>query len=115
MFVVVGVKRLLSSERAALCESGLATGGLAKDCRAAGADDDGLCVREDGGDCEATWTLDVHEEGSGSWDKSLWDWFVRILILDELRSRWVDLTYLELVLAGLSLRRRVEEIDCENL
>lgn len=36
--------RLLSSERAALCESGLATGGLAKDSRAAGTDDDGLCV-----------------------------------------------------------------------
>jgi len=82
---------LLSSERAAFCESGLATGGLAEDCRAAGADDDGLCVRENGGDCEATGALDVHEERSGSWDQGL-----------------------ELVLAGLGLRGRVEEIDCEN-
>lgn len=36
------------------------------------------------------------------------------------QSRWVDYqvakrSYLELVLAGLSLRRRVEEIDRENL
>lgn len=29
--------------------------------------------------------------------------------------RWDDTTYLELVLSGLSLRRWVEEIDCENL
>ena len=27
----------------------------------------------------------------------------------------LELTYLELVLSGLSLRRRVQEIDCENL
>ena len=38
------MSRLLSPERAALCESSLATGGLAQDLRAAGADDDGLCV-----------------------------------------------------------------------
>lgn len=36
--------RLLSPERAALGKTGLATGGLAKDLRAAGADDDGLGV-----------------------------------------------------------------------
>lgn len=53
---------LLSSERAALCESGFATGGLAEHSRAACADDDGLCVREDSGDCEASGALDVHEE-----------------------------------------------------
>ena len=53
---------LLPPERAALCESGLATGGLAQDRRAACADDDCLCVREDGGDCEAAGALDVHEE-----------------------------------------------------
>lgn len=57
----------LPSERAALCESGFATGGLAEDGRAAGANDDGLGVREDGGDCEAAGTLDVHEKGSRSW------------------------------------------------
>jgi hypothetical protein len=53
---------LLSSERAALCETGLATGGLAQNLRAALADDDGLCVREDGRDGEAAGTLDVHEK-----------------------------------------------------
>ena len=63
--------RLLPPERAALCESGLATGGLAEDLRATGADNDGLCVGEDGGDGEAARALDVHEEGSGAWDKSL--------------------------------------------
>jgi hypothetical protein len=62
---------LLSPERAALCESSLATGGLAQDLRAAGADDDGLCVREDGGDGEAAGALDVHEEGSWAWDEGL--------------------------------------------
>jgi len=50
-----------------------------------------LGVAEDGGDGEATWALDIHEEGSGSWDKLL-----------------------ELVLACLSSWGRVEEIDCEN-
>ena len=59
---------LLPPERAALCESSLTTGGLAEDLRAAGADYDGLCVREDGGDGEAAWALDVHEEGSWAWD-----------------------------------------------
>lgn len=63
--------RLLSPERAALCESGLATGRLAEDLRAAGADDDGLCVREDGGDGEAAGALDVHEERARAWDKRL--------------------------------------------
>jgi len=84
-------ERLLSSEGAALCESGLATGWLAQDCRAAGADDDGLCVREDCCDCEAARALDVHEERS-----------------------WGGHQGLELVLAGLSLRSGVEKIDCEN-
>jgi len=37
-------KHLLPPERAALGQSRLATGGLAKDLRAAGADDDSLCV-----------------------------------------------------------------------
>lgn len=58
--------RLLPPERAALGESGLATGGLAEDRRAALADDDGLGVGEDGGDGEAAGALDVHEEGAGS-------------------------------------------------
>jgi len=63
--------RLLSPERAALGETGLATSGLAKNLRASGADDDGLCVREDGGDGEAAGALDVHEEGAGTGDEGL--------------------------------------------
>jgi hypothetical protein len=62
---------LLSTERAALGESGLATGGLAQDGGAALADDDGLGVREDGGDGEAAGALDVHEEGAGGGHKGL--------------------------------------------
>ncbi len=53
---------LLSPERAALCQASLSAGGLAKDGRAAGADDDGLCVGEDSGDGEAAWALNIHEE-----------------------------------------------------
>ena len=83
--------RLLSAERAALGQAGLTTGGLAKDLGAAGADNDGLGVREDGGDGEATGALDVHEEGARAGDK-----------------------HLQLVLTGLGLRGGVEEIDCEN-
>jgi hypothetical protein len=42
-----------------------------QDLRAALADNDGLCVREDGGDCEAAGALDVHEERAGSGHKGL--------------------------------------------
>merc|ERR1712048_296236 len=84
-------RRLLSAERAALGEAGLTTGGLAEDRRAAGAHNDGLGVREDGGDVEAAGALDVHEEGTGSRHKLL-----------------------KLVLAGLSLRSGVEKVDREN-
>lgn len=48
-------------------------------------------MREDSGDGEAAGALDVHEEGTRSRHKGL-----------------------ELVLASLSLRRRVEEVDREN-
>lgn len=84
-------RRLLSAERAALGETGLATGGLAEDSRAAGAHNDGLGVGEDGGDVEAAGALDIHKEGAGSGHKLL-----------------------ELVLAGLSLRSGVEKVDREN-
>jgi len=57
-----GAIHLFPSERAAFCESGLSAGRLAQDGRAAGADDDGLGVREDSGDGEAAGALDVHEE-----------------------------------------------------
>ena len=63
---------LLPPERASLGQSSLTTGGLAEDGRAAGADDDGLGVREDGGDVEAAGALNVHEEGAGGGHKSLW-------------------------------------------
>jgi len=82
---------LLSSEWAAFSKSGLATSGLAEDCWAAGADDDGLCVWEDGRDSKATWALDIHEKRSRSWDKVL-----------------------ELVFPSLSSWAGIEKVDCEN-
>ena len=69
---MVTALRLLSPERAALSEPGLATGGLAEDGRASGADDDGLGVRENGGDGEAAGALNVHEEGARRRHKSLY-------------------------------------------
>ena len=62
---------LLSTERATLGESGLATSGLAQNGCATLADDDGLGVREDGGDGEAAGALDIHEERARGRDKSL--------------------------------------------
>lgn len=102
--------RLLSAERAALGEAGLASGGLAEDGGAAGADDDGLGVGEDGGDGEAAGALDIHEEGTGGRHKGL----VIGSVLAEV-DRLIDCSYLQLVLASLGLRRRVEEVDRENL
>lgn len=64
---------LLPAERAALSQTSLATGGLAEDGGAALADDDGLGVREDGGDSEATGALDVHEERSRGGHQGLVD------------------------------------------
>lgn len=83
---------LLSSERAAFSKLGLATGWGAKNVRARTASDDSLGVGEDGCDSEASWALDVHEEGSWSRDESL-----------------------ELVLLSFSLRGRVEKILSQNL
>jgi len=83
--------RLLPAERAALGQAGLTTGRLAQDLRAALADDDCVCVREDGGDGEASGALDVHEEGARGRHKGL-----------------------ELVLLGLSGRGGVEKVNCEN-
>lgn len=62
---------LLPPEGASLSQPGLSSGGLAKDGSTGAADDNGLSVGEDGGDVEASGALDVHEEGSWSWDKSL--------------------------------------------
>jgi hypothetical protein len=61
-YIIPSEIALLPSERAALCETCLATSWLAQDLRASLANDNGLSVREDGGDCEAAWALDVHEE-----------------------------------------------------
>ncbi|KIW07524.1 uncharacterized protein PV09_01487 [Verruconis gallopava] len=88
----VGIAGLLSPEGAALCETGLATGGLAQDLRAALADDDGLSMRENSGDGEAARALDVHEEGAWGGHKSL-----------------------ELVLPRLGSGRGVEKVNSENL
>lgn len=90
--MLLKVVHLLSSERAALSESGLTAGGLAKNGGARAASHNGLSVRKDSGDVDATGALDVHEEGSRLGDKSL-----------------------ELVLSGLRLRRRVEKILSKNL
>ena len=62
---------LLSSERATFGQTSLSTSRLAENRRAAGADDDCLCVRVDGCDGKAARALDIHEEGSGSRDKVL--------------------------------------------
>lgn len=104
---------LLSSERAALSQTGLATGGLAQHGGATLADDDGLGVGEDGGDGEAAGALDVHEEGSGGRDESLEVIIVRWVV--GWRKRVDVLSYLELVLLGLGGRGGVEEINGENL
>jgi hypothetical protein len=82
---------LLSPERAALSQASLTTGGLAEDSCAALADDNGLCVRENGGDGEAAGALDVHEEASWGRHKGL-----------------------ELVLLGLSGSAGVQQINGEN-
>lgn len=82
---IIVANRLLSPERAALGKTGLATGGLAEDLGAAGADDDSLGVGEDSGDGEAAGALDVHEEGAGARHKGLavmldlcdWGWRFR--------------------------------------
>ena len=77
---------------------------------------------EDGGDGEAAGALDVHEEGTGSRHKGLFVEGVTDISQPipsiPYRSLFFPIwncSYLELVLAGLSLRRGVEEVDRENL
>jgi hypothetical protein len=78
-------------------------------------------VREDGGDGETAGALNVHEERARlghkgllregrNFESVLGPWWTGGLVC----SGYVA-TYLELVLTGLSLRRRVEEVDRENL
>ena len=112
---IIVASSLLSAERAALGKTGLATGGLAEDLGAAGADNDGLGVREDGGDGEAAGALDVHEEGAGTGHKGLSGVYVRGCDSGWRFGGGGVCVYLELVLAGLVLRARVEKVDGENL
>lgn len=104
---------LLSSEGAALGQTGLSTRRLAEDGRAAGTDDNRLRMREDGGDGEAAGALDIHEEGSGSGDEGLRGIRSAGFLVDG--GPCIMVAYLELVLASLSGCGRVEEINCENL
>jgi len=62
---------LLLSEGAPFSETSLSTSGLAENGGAGSADDDGLGVREDGGNVKAARALHVHEERARSWDQSL--------------------------------------------
>lgn len=82
----------LLTERAALGQASLTTGGLRENLGARAADNNGLGVREDSGDGEATGALDVHEERVGVLHKSL-----------------------ELVRASLLLGGGVEKVDSESL
>lgn len=68
-------------------------------------------VREDGGDGEAARTLDVHEKRTGTGDECL---SVLAAVSEQSKARsWK--AYLEFMLACLSLRARVQKIDCEDL
>ncbi len=62
---------LLPSKRTSLCQSSFSARGLAQHGAAPAADDDGLGVREDGGDCEAAGAFDIHEEGAGDGNEGL--------------------------------------------
>jgi len=77
----------LAAEAAALSEAGLATGGLAQHSGASTAEHDRRRVGEDGGDLEASGALHIHEEAVGALYQAL-----------------------QLVLLGLELGRRVEQV-----
>lgn len=123
---------LLSPERAALSQPSLATGGLAQHLGAASADNDGLGMREDGGDGEAAGALDIHEEGARCGNELLEIVLVvrrieredtsqpkdRLGILTDGNAKLkveTGIAYLELVLAALSSWAGVEKVECENL
>jgi hypothetical protein len=81
-----------------------------QDLRAALADDDCVCVREDGGDGEASGALDVHEEGAGRRYKSL------ELVLAGL-TRHLLVACRDRGVGNVCVRGRggVEKVNCENL
>lgn len=64
---------LLFPERASLSQPSLSSSGLAKNGGARAANNDCLGVREDSGDVEAPWALNVHEEGPWGRHKRLKD------------------------------------------
>ena len=81
-----------------------------QDLRAALADDNCVCVREDGGDGEASRALDVHEEGAGSGHEGL------ELVLVGLTGRLlVESRGYEVGDICVRGRGGVEKINCENL
>jgi hypothetical protein len=120
--------RLLPSERAALSETCLATSWLApvalvslcrvvsrgnndlQDLRAALADDNCVCVREDGGDGEAARALDVHEEGAGGGHQGL-----ELVLAGLTGYTLVDGRDYEVGKVCVRGRGGVEKVNCENL
>ena len=114
---IIVASALLPAERAALGKTGLATGGLAEDLGAAGADNDGLGVREDGGDGEAAGALDVHEERTRSRDQELYEGLRSVPEHDgsDRYGMAVEIPYLELVLLVLRGGGGVEKVYGENL
>lgn len=81
-----------------------------QDLRAALADDDCVCVREDGGDGEASRALDVHEEGAGSGHEGL-----ELVLAGLTRGALVDCRGDMSRFSSVRGRGGVEKVNCENL
>jgi hypothetical protein len=81
-----------------------------QDLRAALADDNCVCVREDGGDGEATGALDVHEEGAGGGHEGL-----ELVLVGLAGYTLVDISVYRVGDVCVRGRSRVEEVNCENL
>jgi len=75
----------LSSEGASFGQSSLTTSWLAQDSGAASAENDGLSMGENGGDCVASWALDIHEVGVWLWYQSL-----QLVLSCFVLSRWIE-------------------------
>ena len=74
---------LLSPERTALRKPRLASSRLAKNSCATLADDDGLCVGEDGRNSKAAGAFYVHEKGPRGGNEHLRRVSVCLLVLEE--------------------------------
>jgi hypothetical protein len=81
-----------------------------QDLRAALADNDCVCVREDGGDCEAAGALDVHEEGAGGGHEGLE--LVLAGLTGHLLVEWRGKGFRGVCVRG---RGGVEKVNGENL